>query len=176
MCLRFTGTPALTSSERLWSASTADACATGRPSRTASTTTCSWTDRSECSCLTSVWSEQRCCSSAYLLSVLRAVSSSEFGDLENICRSIMKDKQRFERLEVHKETLLEMFKVRTRFNTSALQLKEPCVGIHLMRHCRNILDGLSQSNDNTNNTRIYSNIIYEISLNFFFLSFKKCFF
>lgn len=40
----------------------------------------------------------------------KAVSSSEFGDLENICRSIMKDKQRFERLEVHKETLLEMFK------------------------------------------------------------------
>ncbi len=87
----------------------------------------------------------------------------------------MKDKQRFERLEVHKETLLEMFKVRTRFNTSALQLKEPCVGIHLMRHCRNILDSLSQSNDNTNNTLIYSNIIEEISLNFVFFHLKSAF-
>ncbi len=84
----------------------------------------------------------------------------------------MKDKQRFERLEVHKETLLEMFKVRTRFNTSALQLKEPCVGIHLMRHCRNIF---SQSNDNTNNTRIYSNIIEEISLNLVFFHLKSAF-
>ncbi|XP_058606554.1 threonine--tRNA ligase 1, cytoplasmic isoform X2 [Onychostoma macrolepis] len=40
----------------------------------------------------------------------KGVSSSEFGDLENICRSIMKDKQPFERLEISKETLLEMFK------------------------------------------------------------------
>uniref|UniRef100_A0A8C1FAU1 threonine--tRNA ligase n=1 Tax=Cyprinus carpio carpio TaxID=630221 RepID=A0A8C1FAU1_CYPCA len=40
----------------------------------------------------------------------KGVSSTEFGDLENICRSIMKDKQPFERLEISKETLLEMFK------------------------------------------------------------------
>uniref|UniRef100_A0A8B9KEF9 threonine--tRNA ligase n=1 Tax=Astyanax mexicanus TaxID=7994 RepID=A0A8B9KEF9_ASTMX len=38
------------------------------------------------------------------------VSSTEFGDLETLCKSIMKDKQPFERLEISKETLLEMFK------------------------------------------------------------------
>ncbi|XP_073786216.1 threonine--tRNA ligase 1, cytoplasmic isoform X2 [Danio rerio] len=40
----------------------------------------------------------------------KAVSSTEFSDLELICRNIMKEKQPFERLEVKKETLLEMFK------------------------------------------------------------------
>ncbi|XP_030620634.1 threonine--tRNA ligase, cytoplasmic isoform X1 [Chanos chanos] len=40
----------------------------------------------------------------------RGVSSSEFGDLESICKSIMKEKQPFERLELSKETLLQMFK------------------------------------------------------------------
>ncbi|XP_050991639.1 threonine--tRNA ligase 1, cytoplasmic isoform X2 [Labeo rohita] len=40
----------------------------------------------------------------------KGVSSTEFGDLENICKSIMKDKQPFERLEISKDTLLEMFK------------------------------------------------------------------
>uniref|UniRef100_A0AAR2JKK2 threonine--tRNA ligase n=1 Tax=Pygocentrus nattereri TaxID=42514 RepID=A0AAR2JKK2_PYGNA len=38
------------------------------------------------------------------------VSSTEFGDLEALCKGIVKDKQPFERLEVSKETLLEMFK------------------------------------------------------------------
>uniref|UniRef100_A0A4W4E5V5 threonine--tRNA ligase n=1 Tax=Electrophorus electricus TaxID=8005 RepID=A0A4W4E5V5_ELEEL len=40
----------------------------------------------------------------------RGVSSGEFGDLEAICKNIMKDKQPFERLEISKQTLLEMFK------------------------------------------------------------------
>ncbi|KAA0715300.1 Threonine--tRNA ligase, cytoplasmic [Triplophysa tibetana] len=40
----------------------------------------------------------------------KGVSSNEFSNLENICKSIMKDKQTFERLEVSKETLLDMFK------------------------------------------------------------------
>ncbi|TSK38388.1 putative threonine--tRNA ligase 2, cytoplasmic [Bagarius yarrelli] len=40
----------------------------------------------------------------------KGVSSSEFGDLESLCKNIMKDKQPFERLEISKETLLEMFK------------------------------------------------------------------
>uniref|UniRef100_UPI00398E80B6 threonine--tRNA ligase 1, cytoplasmic-like isoform X2 n=1 Tax=Pristiophorus japonicus TaxID=55135 RepID=UPI00398E80B6 len=39
----------------------------------------------------------------------RGVSSNEFPYLENICKSIMKDCQTFERLEVSKQTLLEMF-------------------------------------------------------------------
>ena len=43
--------------------------------------------------------------------VVRGVSSTEFGDLEALCKGIMKDKQPFERLEISKETLLEMFKV-----------------------------------------------------------------
>uniref|UniRef100_A0A670Z2H2 threonine--tRNA ligase n=1 Tax=Pseudonaja textilis TaxID=8673 RepID=A0A670Z2H2_PSETE len=38
------------------------------------------------------------------------VSSTELCALENICRSIIKEKQPFERLEVRKEDLLEMFK------------------------------------------------------------------
>uniref|UniRef100_A0A8C9WRM2 threonine--tRNA ligase n=1 Tax=Scleropages formosus TaxID=113540 RepID=A0A8C9WRM2_SCLFO len=40
----------------------------------------------------------------------RGVSSTEFGALEGICRSVVKEKQPFERLEVSKETLLQMFK------------------------------------------------------------------
>ncbi|KAM4049954.1 threonine--tRNA ligase 1, cytoplasmic [Anomaloglossus baeobatrachus] len=38
------------------------------------------------------------------------VSSNDFSSLENLCKKIMKEKQPFERLEVSKETLLEMFK------------------------------------------------------------------
>ncbi|XP_063268622.1 threonine--tRNA ligase 2, cytoplasmic isoform X2 [Prinia subflava] len=40
----------------------------------------------------------------------RNVSSTEFPLLENRCRSIIKEKQAFERLEVKKEILLDMFK------------------------------------------------------------------
>ncbi|XP_073399999.1 threonine--tRNA ligase 1, cytoplasmic [Dendrobates tinctorius] len=38
------------------------------------------------------------------------VSSNDFSSLENLCKKIMKEKQPFERLEISKETLLEMFK------------------------------------------------------------------
>ncbi|XP_077319017.1 threonine--tRNA ligase 1, cytoplasmic [Lithobates pipiens] len=38
------------------------------------------------------------------------VSSNDFTSLENLCKKIMKEKQQFERLEISKETLLEMFK------------------------------------------------------------------
>uniref|UniRef100_A0A671XZF9 threonine--tRNA ligase n=1 Tax=Sparus aurata TaxID=8175 RepID=A0A671XZF9_SPAAU len=42
--------------------------------------------------------------------VSRGVSSTEFGDLETLCKSVVKEKQPFERLEISKETLLKMFK------------------------------------------------------------------
>ncbi|KAM5169436.1 threonine--tRNA ligase 1, cytoplasmic [Callospermophilus lateralis] len=38
------------------------------------------------------------------------VSSNDFSSLETLCKKIIKEKQVFERLEVKKETLLEMFK------------------------------------------------------------------
>ncbi|XP_061116101.1 threonine--tRNA ligase 1, cytoplasmic [Conger conger] len=38
------------------------------------------------------------------------VSSHDFPALENLCKKIIKEKQPFERLEIRKETLLEMFK------------------------------------------------------------------
>ncbi|KAK6492559.1 threonine--tRNA ligase 1 [Huso huso] len=38
------------------------------------------------------------------------VSSNDFPALEHLCKKIMKEKQPFERLEIKKETLLEMFK------------------------------------------------------------------
>ncbi|XP_066100364.1 threonine--tRNA ligase 1, cytoplasmic [Saccopteryx bilineata] len=38
------------------------------------------------------------------------VSSNDFSSLESLCKKIIKEKQTFERLEVKKETLLEMFK------------------------------------------------------------------
>ncbi|XP_054895836.1 threonine--tRNA ligase 1, cytoplasmic [Poeciliopsis prolifica] len=38
------------------------------------------------------------------------VSSNDFASLESLCKKIMKEKQPFERLEIKKETLLEMFK------------------------------------------------------------------
>lgn len=41
----------------------------------------------------------------------RGVSSNDFPALENLCKKIIKEKQPFERLEIKKETLLEMFKV-----------------------------------------------------------------
>uniref|UniRef100_A0A8C3CWZ7 threonine--tRNA ligase n=1 Tax=Cairina moschata TaxID=8855 RepID=A0A8C3CWZ7_CAIMO len=40
----------------------------------------------------------------------RGVSSTEFPALENCCKNIIKEKQAFERLEVKKEILLDMFK------------------------------------------------------------------
>ncbi|XP_074862765.1 threonine--tRNA ligase 2, cytoplasmic isoform X2 [Carettochelys insculpta] len=40
----------------------------------------------------------------------RGVSSTEFPTLENTCKNIIKEKQPFERLEVSKEVLLDMFK------------------------------------------------------------------
>ncbi|XP_077569731.1 threonine--tRNA ligase 1, cytoplasmic [Stigmatopora nigra] len=40
----------------------------------------------------------------------KSVSSSEFGELETLCKTVVKEKQAFERLEVTKETLLKMFK------------------------------------------------------------------
>ncbi len=46
---------------------------------------------------------------------LRGVSSNDFPCLENLCKKIIKEKQSFERLEVKKETLLEMFKVGASF-------------------------------------------------------------
>lgn len=49
--------------------------------------------------------------------VSRGVSSTEFGDLEALCKSVVKEKQPFERLEISKETLLKMFKVREREDT-----------------------------------------------------------
>lgn len=43
--------------------------------------------------------------------MFRGVSSTEFSLLENHCKNIIKEKQAFERLEVKKEILLDMFKV-----------------------------------------------------------------
>ncbi|XP_077448931.1 threonine--tRNA ligase 1, cytoplasmic [Stigmatopora argus] len=40
----------------------------------------------------------------------KSVSSCEFGELETLCKTVVKEKQAFERLEVTKETLLKMFK------------------------------------------------------------------
>ncbi|CAM4623046.1 unnamed protein product [Lepidochelys olivacea] len=40
----------------------------------------------------------------------RGISSTEFPTLENTCKNIIKEKQPFERLEVSKEILLDMFK------------------------------------------------------------------
>lgn len=42
----------------------------------------------------------------------RGVSSTEFADLETLCKAVVKEKQPFERLEISKETLLKMFKVK----------------------------------------------------------------
>lgn len=63
----------------------------------------------------------------------RGVSSNDFPCLENLCKKIIKEKQPFERLEIKKETLLEMFKVsentKTNYNVencvSNRTLKEP---------------------------------------------------
>lgn len=41
------------------------------------------------------------------------MSSTEFGDLEALCKAVVKEKQPFERLEISKDTLLKMFKVST---------------------------------------------------------------
>ena len=41
----------------------------------------------------------------------RAVSSTELPALESACKAIIKEQQPFERLEVSKEALLDLFKV-----------------------------------------------------------------
>lgn len=45
----------------------------------------------------------------------RAVSLADYPALEKVSESVIKDKQKFERLEVTKETLLEMFGVSRAF-------------------------------------------------------------
>lgn len=50
----------------------------------------------------------------------RGVSSNDFSSLEALCKKIIKEKQTFERLEVKKETLLEMFKVNWALTTCIL--------------------------------------------------------
>ena len=47
-----------------------------------------------------------------LHSIRRQVSSNDFPQMETLCKSIVKEKQPFVRLEMKKEDLLEMFKVR----------------------------------------------------------------
>lgn len=51
----------------------------------------------------------------------RGVSSNDFPGLENLCKKIIKEKQPFERLEIKKETLLEMFKVSEIINISKMK-------------------------------------------------------
>lgn len=63
-----------------------------------------------------------------LFTISRGVSSTEFGDLETLCKAVVKEKQPFERLEVSKETLLKMFKVRGTVNT-------PICRQHIFRLC-----------------------------------------
>lgn len=59
-----------------------------------------------------------------MFAVSRGVSSMEFGDLEALCKAVVKEKQPFERLEVSKETLLKMFKVSERGKTGVLCLTD----------------------------------------------------
>lgn len=59
-----------------------------------------------------LWSEKKGIERKfYTLFSFRGVSSNDFSSLETLCKKIIKEKQAFERLEVKKETLLEMFKV-----------------------------------------------------------------
>lgn len=59
----------------------------------------------------------------------RGVSSNDFPGLENLCKKIIKEKQPFERLEIKKETLLEMFKVSQSMNTNANFMHHPVIGV-----------------------------------------------
>lgn len=56
----------------------------------------------------------------------RAVSSTELSALEDICKAIIKERQPFERLEVSKDVLLEMFQV---LSGSCLEFKNLALGI-----------------------------------------------
>uniref|UniRef100_A0A803VT14 threonine--tRNA ligase n=1 Tax=Ficedula albicollis TaxID=59894 RepID=A0A803VT14_FICAL len=63
----------------------------------------------------------------------RSVSSTEFPLLENRCKNIIKEKQAFERLEVKKEILLDMFKHSLCFAYRCGPLIDLCRGPHV-RH------------------------------------------
>lgn len=63
------------------------------------------------------------CTMNCTFTVSRGVSSAEFGDLETLCKAVVKEKQPFERLEISKETLLKMFKVREEALPSAVRLR-----------------------------------------------------
>ncbi|CAE6372385.1 unnamed protein product [Rhizoctonia solani] len=54
----------------------------------------------------------------------RAVSSGDYPSLETLAKNAVKEKQRFERLVVSKETLLEMFKY-NKYKTQLIQSKIP---------------------------------------------------
>lgn len=57
----------------------------------------------------------------------RGVSSNDFPCLENLCKKIIKEKQPFERLEIKKETLLDMFKVSENTNRQTGEKRNKCV-------------------------------------------------
>uniref|UniRef100_A0A672KMZ8 threonine--tRNA ligase n=1 Tax=Sinocyclocheilus grahami TaxID=75366 RepID=A0A672KMZ8_SINGR len=75
------------------------------------------------------------------------VSSNDFPCLENLCKKIIKEKQSFERLEVKKETLLEMFKY-NKFKCRILNEKVTTPTTTVYRYdfgCKNIFIGDSES-------------------------------
>ncbi|XP_053127908.1 threonine--tRNA ligase 2, cytoplasmic isoform X6 [Hemicordylus capensis] len=81
--IRFIGILVHTFLEKPWKTFMEDACVMDLPLRMGFIMTCVWKT---------------------------GVSSTEFPTLENICKNIIKEKQPFERLEIRKEILLDMFK------------------------------------------------------------------
>ncbi|KAF8752003.1 Threonyl-tRNA synthetase [Rhizoctonia solani] len=64
----------------------------------------------------------------------RAVSSGDYSSLETLAKNAVKEKQRFERLVVPKETLLEMFKIPDGTSTTVYRcgpMIDLCVGPHV---------------------------------------------
>jgi len=50
---------------------------------------------------------------SYLCSSYSVVAQTDYEALETLAKGVVKDKQKFERLEVSKENLLKMFEVRS---------------------------------------------------------------
>lgn len=69
------------------------------------------------------------CNDWNMFAVSRGVSSTEFGDLETLCKAVVKEKQPFERLEISKETLLKMFKVSERQASAHVRSQMSILGL-----------------------------------------------
>jgi threonyl-tRNA synthetase len=61
--------------------------------------------------------------------IRRAITPADYPNIENVVKKAVKEKQNFERLELPKEALLEMFAVSSQLGTKQMRDQQPNIVI-----------------------------------------------